>query len=127
MNIRRHFRLWTAAIVLLSFAVAGQLAGHLTYAAVTNEEAARLKSDLTPLGAEKAGNKDGSIPAWDGGYREVWPGYRSGQPRPDPFAADKPVLQLPAPLAHALETLAHEFQYGKMLQLIQGAKGKGKL
>jgi PAS domain S-box-containing protein len=29
-----------------------------------------------------------------------------------------------APLAHALETLAHEFQYSKMLQLIQGADGK---
>jgi hypothetical protein len=85
-----NIRLWATAIVLLSFTVAGRL----THAAVTNEEAAHLKSDLTPLGAEKAGNKEGSIPAWDGGYRQVWPGYRSGQPRPDPFSADKPVLQV---------------------------------
>ena len=36
-------------------------------AAVSADEAARLKSELTPLGGEKAGNKDGSIPAWTGG------------------------------------------------------------
>ncbi len=34
-------------------------------AAVLREEAARLGRDLTPLGAEMAGNADGSIPAWD--------------------------------------------------------------
>lgn len=37
-------------------------------AKVSPEEAARLGRDLTPNGAEKAGNKDGTIPAWDGGY-----------------------------------------------------------
>ena len=38
-------------------------------AKVSSDEAARLKDggDLTPLGAEKAGNADGSIPAWGGG------------------------------------------------------------
>ena len=65
-------------------------------AAVTPEEAARLKSELTPLGAEKAGNKDGTIPAWNGGYTTVWPGYRSGQPRPDPFEAERPRLTITA-------------------------------
>jgi hypothetical protein len=59
-------------------------------AAVTHEEAERLKSELTPLGAERAGNKEGTIPDWDGGYIKVWPGYQSGQPRPDPFADEKP-------------------------------------
>lgn len=34
-------------------------------AAVTPEQAARLGQDLTPLGAERAGNADGSIPPWD--------------------------------------------------------------
>lgn len=38
-----------------------------TQAAVSVEEAARLGNDLTPVGAEKAGNADGSIPAWTGG------------------------------------------------------------
>lgn len=37
-------------------------------AKVSPEQAARLGKDLTPNGAEKAGNKDGSIPAWNGGY-----------------------------------------------------------
>ena len=31
-------------------------------AAVSPEEAARLGKDLTPVGAEKAGNKEGTIP-----------------------------------------------------------------
>ena len=35
-------------------------------AATTAEEAAKLKTVLTPLGAERAGNADGSIPAWEG-------------------------------------------------------------
>ena len=86
------FKRATAAIALLWFAIAHHFAG----AAVTPEEAAKLKSELTPLGAEKAGNKDGTIPAWEGGYTTVWPGYRSGQPRPDPFAAEKPRLQITA-------------------------------
>ena len=81
-----------AAIAILLLAIASPFAS----AAATPEEAARLKSELTPLGAEKAGNKDGTIPAWDGGYTSVWPGYRSGQPRPDPFNAEKPRLTITA-------------------------------
>jgi hypothetical protein len=34
--------------------------------AASPQEAERLGKDLTPVGAEKAGNKDGSIPAWPG-------------------------------------------------------------
>ena len=44
---------------------------------------------LTPTGAEQAGSADGGIPAWTGGYTTVPPGYLAGQPRPDPFAAEK--------------------------------------
>lgn len=36
-------------------------------AAVSPDEAATLGTTLTPLGAEMAGNADGSIPAWTGG------------------------------------------------------------
>jgi hypothetical protein len=63
-------------------------------AAVTPEEAAKLKSTLTPLGGEKAGNKDGSIPAWEGGYTKVPAGWKQGDLRPDPFAGEKPTLQI---------------------------------
>ena len=34
---------------------------HAAMAAVSAEEAAKLKNELTPLGAEKAGNKDGTL------------------------------------------------------------------
>ena len=64
--------------------------------AVSAEEAAKLHSTLTPFGGEKAGNPEGTIPSWDGGYTTVWPGYKSGQPRPDPFAGDKPSFHITA-------------------------------
>lgn len=55
-----------------------------------------LGKSLTPFGAEKAGNADGSIPAWDGGYTTVDPSYKPGGKRNDPFAADKPLFSITA-------------------------------
>jgi hypothetical protein len=63
-------------------------------AAVSAEEAAKLKSELTPLGAEKAGNRDGSIPAWTGGYTIPLPGFKNGGKRSDPFASEKPLYSI---------------------------------
>src|SRR6476660_7867107 len=40
-------------------------------AAVPPQEAARLGASLTPVGAERAGNNDGTIPAWTGGIGAV--------------------------------------------------------
>jgi hypothetical protein len=82
-------------IKTLAALVAMTMAG-ASLAAVTAEEAARLKTTLTPMGAEKAGNKDGSIPAWDGGYTKAPAGYKQGDPRPDPFAAEKPLYSVSA-------------------------------
>ena len=42
------------------------LAGVLVYA-VTAEEARQLGTTLTPVGAEKAGNREGTIPEYTGG------------------------------------------------------------
>jgi len=64
-------------------------------ASVSGQEAAQLKSRLTPVGAERAGNAEGTIPAWTGGTTSV-PGYASGTPRPDLFAADKPRFAITA-------------------------------
>lgn len=36
------------------------------YAGVSAQEAAKLGKELTPVGAQRAGNKDGTIPAWTG-------------------------------------------------------------
>lgn len=65
-------------------------------AAVTTEEAARLKTTLTPFGAEKAANGDGSIPPWTGGYTTPITGFKNGGRRPDPFAAEKPLYSITA-------------------------------
>jgi hypothetical protein len=59
---------------------------------VTPQEAAQLKSTLTPFGAEKSGNKDGSIPAWTGGLVTTTGG--AGGRRTDPFASEKPLFSI---------------------------------
>jgi hypothetical protein len=64
--------------------------------AVSASDAARLGQDLTPLGAEKAGNADGSIPAWTGGLTQPPAGYKAGDHHPDPFAADQPLFTVTA-------------------------------
>jgi hypothetical protein len=66
------------------------------WAEVSPADALKLRGELTPLGAERAGNQDGTIPAWQGGYTTVWPGYHSGQLRPDPFAAETARLRISA-------------------------------
>ena len=71
-------------------------AATVAMAGVTTDEAATLKSTLNPLGGEKAGNKDGSIPAWTGGLATPVPGFVNGGRRPDPFAADKPLYSVTA-------------------------------
>ncbi len=66
-------------------------------AAVSAEEAAKLKTTLTPMGAEKAANKDGSIPEWNGGYTTPIPGFKNGGRRDgDPFASEKPLFSITA-------------------------------
>lgn len=64
------------------------------HAAVPASEAAKLGTTLTPVGAEKAGNADGSIPAWTGGLaRDAAPADASGA-LTDPFANEKPLFTI---------------------------------
>ena len=49
----------------------------------------RLGQDLTPMGSERAGNADGTIPAWDGGITAPPAGYQPGDHHPDPFPQDQ--------------------------------------
>jgi hypothetical protein len=63
-------------------------------AQVGEAEAARLGQDLTPLGAERAGNAAGTIPAWDGGITSPPAGYVVGSHHPDPFADDRPLYTI---------------------------------
>jgi hypothetical protein len=64
--------------------------------AVTVDQAATLKTTLTPLGAERAGNADGSIPAWTGGLTQPPAGWTPTQPMPDIFADEKPIVTIDA-------------------------------
>ncbi|RXK56498.1 DUF1329 domain-containing protein [Oleiharenicola lentus] len=65
-------------------------------AAVCAADPARLGADLTPLGGEKAGNADGSIPAWSGGLTTAPAGYAPGMHHPDPFAGEQPLFTITA-------------------------------
>ena len=59
-------------------------------AKVDAAEAAKLGKDLTPIGAEKAGNKDGSIPEWTGGLPKS--GKIKGEYPSNPeLEAEKPI------------------------------------
>ena len=76
---------------LMAAAIAA-LCAHGAWAAVSAEEAKALGTTLTAVGAEKAGNKDGTIPAYTGAIAAP-AGYEKGSLfRTDPFAAEKPRL-----------------------------------
>ncbi|MCD6675210.1 MAG: DUF1329 domain-containing protein [Burkholderiaceae bacterium] len=104
MNSRFKNRVW----VVFGLLFAGQQA----LAAVTAEEASQLNGSLTPYGAERVGNKDGTIPAWDGGYTKVSPGYKTGDSTGDLFADEKPKFSI---------TAENMGQYADKLS--EGAKG----
>jgi hypothetical protein len=68
----------------------------LAFAAITAEQAARLEQDLTPVGAERAGNAAGTIPEWTGGITTPPAGYKVGMHHPDPFDDDQPLFTVTA-------------------------------
>jgi hypothetical protein len=80
-------------VALAASAFIGTFAAGAALAAVSADEARQLGNTLTPVGAEKAGNKDGSIPAWTGGLTTPPAGFQKGSgKRADPFAGEKPRL-----------------------------------
>jgi len=64
-------------------------------AAVSPEEAAKLGTSLTPLGAEKAGNSDGSIPEWTGGLKTDAAPLKNGH-LTNPFKDEQPKFVITA-------------------------------
>jgi hypothetical protein len=75
--------------LLIALVISGGIGSSV--AKVSEEEAARLGGELTPLGALRAGNADDSIPEWTGGIISPPEGYQAGGHHLDPFA-DDPVL-----------------------------------
>jgi hypothetical protein len=65
-------------------------------AAVSPEEAAKLGTTLTPVGAEMAGNADGSIPAWTGGLPKNAGAVDAAGFLADPFASEQPLFTITA-------------------------------
>jgi hypothetical protein len=86
-------------------------------AAVTEQEAAQLGKNLTPVGAEKAANKDGTIPEWTGGVVTAPPGWKPGQKRIDPFASDKPLFSIDASNVDKYASKLSEGQIALLRQL----------
>ncbi|WP_163935001.1 DUF1329 domain-containing protein [Paraferrimonas sp. SM1919] len=77
------------SISIISASVLFALSTATANAAVTPAQAARLSQDLTPVGAERGPNADGSIPAWTGGITKIPANYVEGKFHPSPYAADK--------------------------------------
>jgi hypothetical protein len=75
-------------VTILSLTIS-MILSTVTVAKVPATEAAQLTSELTPLGATRAANKDGSIPEWTGGITKAPAGYTVGEHHLDPFPDDK--------------------------------------
>ena len=83
------FRKSLIAVAVASFCTAS------AWAAVSADEAKQLGTTLTAVGAEKAGNKEGTIPEHSGVLVPLpagWEKERGPGIRPDPYANEKPRL-----------------------------------
>ncbi|MEZ7490367.1 DUF1329 domain-containing protein [Pseudoalteromonas distincta] len=74
---------------LIATAFCSLFASSAALAKLNADEVAQLGQNLTPMGAEKAANADGSIPAWNNGITTAPAGYEAGMHHLDPFTADK--------------------------------------
>ncbi|KEA63005.1 hypothetical protein ADIMK_2529 [Marinobacterium lacunae] len=74
----------------ISLALSLSILSGASFAAVSDQQAAALGKELTPLGAERAGNSDGTIPEWTGGLGQSDDRYT------DPFANEAPLFTITA-------------------------------
>ena len=89
MNVKRLTMMASAMLGALTLSAAA-------LAQLATADLAKLGTTLTPMGAEKAGNAAGTIPAWDGGITKVPAGvnFKAGGTYPDPFPNDKPLFTI---------------------------------
>ncbi|MCK9991602.1 MAG: hypothetical protein Dbin4_00122 [Alphaproteobacteria bacterium] len=87
----------TTKNILFTAAIAGLLSS-AAFAGVPPEVADRLGKDLTPMGSQKSGNKEGTIPEWTGGLSHPPSNvtYKIGDRHPDPYADDKILFTITA-------------------------------
>lgn len=87
------------SLVLCALLLAGSLLVNDAPAGISSAETRQLGATLTAFGAEKAGNTDGTIPAYTGGLPvdELPPDFHKGSGRwTDPFADEKPLYTISA-------------------------------
>jgi hypothetical protein len=72
------------------------MAPGLAAAGVSAEEAARLGKDLTPVGAERAGNADGTIPEWKPAAQRTEEARKGVYPNNPAIDGDKPLFTINA-------------------------------
>lgn len=88
--IRVRSSAWQLAAFLLPLTVGS------AQAALSAADLARLGKDLTPVGAERAGNAAGTIPAWTGGLTKAPAGFDINQGHANPYASEKPLYTITA-------------------------------
>ncbi len=97
MKFRKNFL--SAAQVLVGLVAVGSVlmfAG-TAFGAISADEAKLLGTTLTKIGAEKAGNADGSIPEYTGGNISPPASYEKGSGlRPNPYSDEKRLLSIDA-------------------------------
>jgi hypothetical protein len=88
-------KVWASLrITALTLTLVGYTLVGMSEAKVPASEAAKLGDELTPLGAIRAGNDEGTIPAWEGGITQPPAGYEPRMHHPDPFAEDQPLFTI---------------------------------
>ena len=92
MTVTKPFNLTKLASTLM---VAGLIAAPAV-AKVDPATAEKLGTTLTPTGAEKAGNAEGTIPEWTGGLTEIPACYKDDLFLCNPFPEDKPKFVITA-------------------------------
>ena len=75
-------------ITLISLAV-GLAFATGAHAKVDEQQIQKLSKELTPFGAVRGANADGSIPEWTGGITKPPAGYEPGMHHLDPYPQDK--------------------------------------
>lgn len=81
---------------MIATALAAGLVSAPVLAKLTQADADRLGKDLTPVGGEVAGNKEGTIPKWEGGLTKPPACFKPGVEYCDPFASEKATMTITA-------------------------------
>lgn len=84
-------------LITLCLAATLGLAAQSGWGKISQAEADRLGGpELTPVGAERAGNAAGTIPEWQGGLKDLPAGYSRGERLVDPFPEDQVLFTITA-------------------------------